>query len=235
MASPDCQTGTAIVSALENGSHTMRLGNGSRMSGDIQVRFCESAEVRLLRATLRCVFITRGSKRYAEKLREEIAQFLRKECSSELSVEKTHITHVRDGFTFLGFQLKCSIGKSGKIVPKIKVGQKGIQNFKQRIYDAAKNVTQHVSIAARIHRTSQVVRGWGEYFRIAHNYSAVAGRLDYFVHAVMRSMICRKMDIQTAKCYREYYTNGTFLYRKEEVLARLSHKTMKLNYPKPTP
>jgi RNA-directed DNA polymerase len=181
------------------------------------------------------VFITRGSKRYAENLREEIAQFLRKECSLKLSVEKTHITHVRDGFSFLGFQLECGIGKSGKIVAKIKVGQKGIQNFKKSIYDAVRNVTHHVSIAARIYRASQVVRGWGEYFRIAHNYSDVAYKLDYNVHAVMRSMICSKMDIHTAKCYREYYAKGTFHYRKWEVLARLSHKTMKLDYRNPMP
>jgi group II intron reverse transcriptase/maturase len=182
-----------------------------------------------------CVFITRGSKRYAERLREEIARFLHKECSLELSVDKTHITHVRDGFSFLGFLLRCGIGKSGKIVPKIKVGQKGIQNFKRRIYDATRNVAHHISIAARIHRASQVVRGWGEYFRIAHNYSSVANKLDYYVHAVMRSTICRRMDIHTAKCYREYYANGTFHYKREEVLARLSHKTTEIYYRKPKP
>jgi len=182
-----------------------------------------------------CVFITRGSKRYAESLREEIAQFLQKECSLELSVEKTHITHVRDGFSFLGFQLECSIGRKGKIVPKIRIGQKGIQNFKQGIYDVARNVAHHVSIATRIHRTSQVIRGWGEYFRIAHNYSEKAGNLDYFVHKVMLKTICRKMDITTAKCYREYLANGTVHYRNEEVLARLSQKTMKLDYRNPIP
>jgi RNA-directed DNA polymerase len=182
-----------------------------------------------------CVFITRGSKRYAEGLREEIAQFLQKECSLELSVEKTHITHVRDGFLFLGFQLGCGIGKSGKIVPKIKVGQKGIQNFKKGIYDAVRNVVQHTSIATRIYRASQVIRGWGEYFRMAHNYSKVANKLDYFVHGVMRKMICRKMDIHTARCYKEYYANGNFHYRKEEMLALLCQKTMKPYYSSPKP
>ena len=181
------------------------------------------------------VFITRGSKRYAERLREEIAQFLRKECSLELSAAKTHITHVRDGFSVLGFQLECSIGKSGRIVPKIKVGQKGIQNFKQGIYDAARNVAQHISIVTRICRVSQVVRGWGEYFRIAHNYSKVANKLDYFVHVVMLKMICSKMDIHTAKCYRNYFANGTFHYKNEVKLARLNHKTMTLYYRNPKP
>jgi hypothetical protein len=51
----------------------------------------------------------------------------------------------------------------------------------------------------------------------------------------MLKMICRKMDIHTAKCYREYLANGTFHYRNEVKLARLGHKTMKLDYRNPTP
>jgi len=199
-------------------------------------RKCRQPNVRFVRyADDWCVFITRCSRQYAESLREEIAAFLHKECSLVLSVDKTHVTHVRDGFSFLGFQLECSIGKAGKIVPKVKVGRKGIQNFKKRIYDVARNVAQHVSVAGRIFHVSQVVRGWGEYYRVAHNYPKVAGDLDYFVHVVMLKTICRKMDISTAKCYREYHANGTFHYRKEEKLARLSHKTVKLRQQNPKP
>ena len=35
----------------------MRLSDGSRMSGDIQVRFCESVGVRLPHATLRNIYV----------------------------------------------------------------------------------------------------------------------------------------------------------------------------------
>ena len=182
-----------------------------------------------------CLFITRGNKRYAEKLRDEIAVFLRKECGLELSTEKTHITHIRDGYDFLGFRLYCGIGQSGRIVPKIKVGLKGIQNFKTGIYDAIRNIPHHTSVAARIFRATQVIRGWGEYFRIAHNYSKIAGDLDNFVHIAMLKTICRKMDIHTAKCYREYHSNGTFHFKHEEILGKLSQKKLKLDYHNPNP
>ena len=182
-----------------------------------------------------CLFITRGNKRYAENLREEIAGFLRKECGLELSTEKTQITHVRDGFDFLGFRLRCGIGKNGSIVPKIKVGLKGIQNFKKGIYDAIRHIPHQTSVAARIHRATLVIRGWGEYFRVAHNYSKVAGDLDNFVHVAMLKTICRKMDIHTAKCYREYHANGTFHYKHEVILGKLSQKILKLEYRKPNP
>jgi RNA-directed DNA polymerase len=212
----------------EKGEYDKNAGIRTRYKNEINTRFVRYADDW-------CLFITRGSKRYAEKLREEIAVFLRKECGLKLSKEKTHITHVRDGFDFLGFRLKCGIGKSGKIVPKIKVGQKGIQNFKQGIYDAVRNITHHTSVAARIYRATQVIRGWGEYFRIAHNFSKVAGNLDNFVHVVMLKIICRKMDIHTAKCYREYHANGTFHYKNEEILGRLSNMAMNLYVPNPKP
>ncbi len=67
-----------------------------------------------------CVFVTRSKKTKAETLRDEIKEFLNQECNLELSVEKTHVTHVRDGFDFLEFRLICSTGRAGKMVPKIK-------------------------------------------------------------------------------------------------------------------
>lgn len=180
-----------------------------------------------------CVFITRGSRQYAEKLRNEIAIFLSNSCGLELSKEKTKITHVRDGFDFLGFQLSCGIGKRGNVVPKIKVGLKGIRNFKKGIDDAIRNVTHHTSVAARIYRANQVIRGWGEYFRVAHNFAKVASDMDNYVHIAMLKAICHKMDIHTAKCYREYFAKGTFHYKQEEFLGKMSKIKMKLDYRNP--
>ena len=56
-----------------------------------------------------CVFITRASKGYAMGVREKIRGFLRCECGLELSEEKTRITHVRDGFDFLGLDRKSVV------------------------------------------------------------------------------------------------------------------------------
>jgi RNA-directed DNA polymerase len=73
-----------------------------------------------------CVFVTRGSKQYAERLRDKIRDFLQAACGLELSVEKTHVTHVRDGFDFLGFRLIMGAARSGTNVPKILLGKKAV-------------------------------------------------------------------------------------------------------------
>ena len=72
------------------------------------VRFCRYADDW-------CVFLTRSNRERAERLRDEIRDFLRETCGLELSAEKTRITHVRDGYDFLGFNISLGVGKSGRV------------------------------------------------------------------------------------------------------------------------
>ena len=102
-----------------------KQGNEARRVG-----FRESPNLRFARyADDGCVFLTRANKRYAELLKEEISEYLLDRCGLELSMEKTKVTHVRDGFEFLGFKLEQGIGQRGKLVPKIKwdLPHKGIR------------------------------------------------------------------------------------------------------------
>ena len=82
------------------------MRRGAMRSGHPNVRFVRYADDW-------CVFITRGSKRYAERLRDRIREMLDRDCGVRLSDEKTRITHVRDGFDFLGFHMTLGIGQGG--------------------------------------------------------------------------------------------------------------------------
>ena len=182
-----------------------------------------------------CVFITRASKRYAEILREEIREFLHRECGLELSVEKTHVTHVQDGYDFLGFRLSRNIGQSGKQVPKIKIGQKALRNVKQRLNEAMRYRPHRESVALRLQRGSAVVRGWSEYFRIAHNFSACTGKLDNEAFWTAIKAICRKFDISTCAAMKRFYHNGRIQVDESCRLEKFSGFSMKLDYRGPEP
>ena len=80
-----------------------------------------------------CVCLTRANRKQAEKLRDEIRDFLRETCGLELSAEKTRITHVRDGYDFLGLNIFVGVGRSGNLIPKVKVGRKAITNIQTPI------------------------------------------------------------------------------------------------------
>jgi len=182
-----------------------------------------------------CVFITRASKRYAETLRDAIRSFLRRECGLELSLEKTHITHVHDGFDFLGFHLSHTVGQGGKRVPKIKVGQRALLNVQQRLNDAMRNRPHQESVALRLQRGSAVVRGWSEYFRIAHNFTDLAGTLDHHAHWIAVKAICRKFDIPTGTAMKRFYRNGRIQVDELCQLETFSGISMKLDYRGPEP
>ena len=182
-----------------------------------------------------CVFITRGSKRLAENLRERIRGFLRAVCGLELSVEKTHVTHVRDGFDFLGFRLTQGTGRNGKRVPKILIGPKAVPNLKKRLNEAMRHRPQQESVAMRVQRGSAVVRGWSEYYRIAHNFPRIAGTLDHHAFWIAAKAICRKLDITTAQCVKKYGSTGVIRVGESCHLERFSGKSMKLDYRGPEP
>jgi group II intron reverse transcriptase/maturase len=177
-----------------------------------------------------CVFLTRTNKHCAESLKEEIREFLQTNSGLELSVEKTQITHVRDGFEFLGFHLEQSIGQRGKLVPKIKVSQQSISNIRLRLNEASRYRPAQESIDARVQNVSAIVRGWSHYFKIAHNFSVVANKLDHTAHWAMVKGICRKNDISTKKVHSKFYFNGRIGVSPNRTLAQFSDIKMSLNY-----
>lgn len=181
------------------------------------------------------MFVTRGSKRYAENLRDEIRDFLDRTCGLRLSVEKTHVTHVRDGFDFLGFRLIQGPGQGGKPVPKIRIGLKALQNVRARLNEALRLRPQQESVALRLRRGSAVVRGWSEYFRIAHNFTDLAGTLDHQMFWIAVKALGRKFDITTAQCVRRYGSTGVIRLDESCHLETFSGKPMKLDYRGPEP
>jgi RNA-directed DNA polymerase len=177
-----------------------------------------------------CIFLKRANKHYAETLREEIREFLLDQCGLELSVEKTKVTHVRDGLEFLGFHLEQGIGQSGKLVPKIKIGQKAITNIRLRLNEVTRYRPSQESVDARVQNASAVIRGWSNYFKIAHNFSVVAGKLDHIAHWAMVRAISRKNDKSTKQVHRKFYFNGRIGVSPDRTIARFSDTKMSLDF-----
>ena len=50
-----------------------------------------------------------------------------------LSEEKTKVTHITEGFDFLGYRIIRSIGTRGKMVPKVLIPEKAIKQFRLKV------------------------------------------------------------------------------------------------------
>jgi RNA-directed DNA polymerase len=103
--------------------------------------------------------ITAGSKELLEhQVRPSLIDFLR-ERGLELSLEKTRITHLRDGFDFLGQNIRA-FGNKTIIQP----AKKNIAAFLSKVRLLI-NSHKQVSAAELIDRLNPLIRGWANYHR----------------------------------------------------------------------
>ena len=182
-----------------------------------------------------CVFITRANKQYAEALRDDIGKFLNKYCGLRLSEEKTLVTHVRDGFSFLGFDLKSAVGRSGNFVPKILISTKAKQRLNLRLNEAMRYRPAQESIVLRIERASAIIRGWANYYCIAHNFPRLTSTLEHWAFWIAVKAISRKLNIKSGKVLKRYYREGTIVIGEECRLERFRNTSVKLYVSKPKP
>ncbi len=135
----------------------------------------------LLRYADDWLLLTNGSKAEAYRLREEFQTFLADKLKLELSVEKTHITHVNNGFTFLGFHVRRYVSAHDR--PKLLVtpSQKAKQRLKTKVKEMTSRKRFRDSPLLKFSALNAVVRGWINYFRHC-NAKETAKELDFWLN-----------------------------------------------------
>lgn len=198
----------------------------ARKYGKVNVRFVRYADDW-------CIFITRASKRYAAALRDQIRDFIMDTAGLKLSVEKTRITHIRDEINFLGFRMSKGVGRRGNMVPKVKIGKKAVRNIRRRLTEAIRFRPHQESITLRTERATRLIRGWREYYRMAHNFHKLSGSLDHYAFWEMVKAVSKKLDISSAKVLKRYYRHGRFVVGDGCKLELFSGAELKLYVRKP--
>jgi group II intron reverse transcriptase/maturase len=125
--------------------------------------------------------LTNGGKPEAYRLRDEFQTFLVKELQLELAVEKTHVTHVNDGFDFLGFHVQRYV--SGHDRPKLLVtpNDKAQQRLKAKVKAMTASRRFRDAPLLKCSALNAVLRGWITYYRHS-NAKAIAKDLDFWVN-----------------------------------------------------
>ena len=121
------------------------------------------------------------------------------------------------------------------MVPKVRVGRKAITNIQRRLDKAIRYRPTQESTSVRLVRGSTVIRGWANYYKIAHNYSQVANGLDHQAFWIAVKAICRKADISAAKCLRRHRFGNTIGVHEDCTLARFADTAPSYYYATPKP
>jgi RNA-directed DNA polymerase len=102
---------------------------------------------------------------------EEVIQILKgwlKERGLELSPEKTRISHLTEGFDFLGFNIRHYRSRNTRTGWKllIKPSKESVQELKDKLRKTWYSLKGQ-NVSAIVRKLNPVIRGWANYYRIA--------------------------------------------------------------------
>jgi RNA-directed DNA polymerase len=149
------------------------------------------------------VAVWNGSRERALEIKAEIKTFLADELQLRLSEEKTLITHIDDGFDFLGYRVQgAKRWRDGQWCLFSRVATKSTRRFR----DAVKDILRYTFTdeVATFMALAGLIRGWGNYYAYAAE-SRLMDSLDGFIYQQLWSYCLRKNPQAGAKAvYRKY-------------------------------
>jgi RNA-directed DNA polymerase len=180
-------------------------------SNFLYVRYCDDF-----------VVLCNGTKAQALDMKEELKHVL-DHMGLKLSEEKTKITHITEGFKFLGYQVIREVGGRGKMVPKVRIPDSAIKRYRHAIRRILAPNTTRESTVAKIHATNQLTRGWCQYYRNTGSPADVFGKLSHELIWEMTHWLGRKYKISAPEVMKRY--------KREDKTMTLGTKTIALVLP----
>jgi RNA-directed DNA polymerase len=110
------------------------------------------------------VVVCNGTKDQAEALREELHGFLKADLKLNLSLEKTKITHLNDGFKYLGFWVQRKMGHKG-MTTKVLIPPESINKVIDKITEVTDPGTHQDSANTTILALNRIISGWFRYYQ----------------------------------------------------------------------
>jgi group II intron reverse transcriptase/maturase len=149
------------------------------------------------------VVFCNGTKAQAIAMKEELKAIL-DQLGLQLSEEKTKVTHITEGFTFLGYRIIRAIGGKGKMTPKVLIPASAIKRFQHAVRRIFAPSTTKESTVAKIQATNGLTRGWCQYYRNTSSPSDIFGKLSHELIWDMTHWLGRKYKISAPEVMTRY-------------------------------
>ena len=171
------------------------------------------------------VVLHNGTKAEAQSIKEEIGGFLNN-IGLTLSEDKTKITHITEGFQFLGCWIERSIGTRGVMVPKVLIPKSAIKRYLFKVREITAPNTHRESVAAKISALNRLTRGWCQYYSITSSTSQVFNKLNHELFWEMAHWLGRKYVLEMPAVMRKFRrqntlgTKATTLFMPDKIKTR---------------
>jgi RNA-directed DNA polymerase len=150
------------------------------------------------------VVIVKGTKAQAEEIREECRAFLEGELKLTLNMDKTHITHVNDGFVFLGHRIIRKRGAHGRMSVVTTIPKEKAKGFVRRLTETLSG-NHSVSTVDMIASLNQQLAGWAAFYKFTDFTAYVFRHIDYVVFWKLAHWLGRKYRSRIKPLMRKWY------------------------------
>jgi len=172
------------------------------------------------------VVLCNGTKAEAHAMKEELGALLGT-MGLQLSEEKTKVTHITEGFDFLGYRIIRSIGTSGKMAPKVLIPDKAIKKFQYTMRGILAPSTTSESTSAKMQAQNWLTRGWCEYYRCTSSPSEVFNRIGHELFWNMAHWLGRKYKLSMPAVMQRFEEGSTFRITTARLVIPSEYKAKK--------
>lgn len=137
------------------------------------------------------VMVVKGSKAQAEVIREECREFLEGKLKLTLNMDKTHVTHVNDGFIFLGHRIIRKRGPRGTMRPVTTIPKDKFRNFAHKLVEelSGNYSANKIDMVESLNRR---LAGWANFYQFTDYTAVIYGKLDRIVFWKLARWLARK-------------------------------------------
>ena len=149
------------------------------------------------------VIIVKGSKAHAEAIREECRVFLEGKLKLTLNMDKTHVTHVNDGFTFLGHRIIRKRGPLGTMRPVTTIPMDKFRNFAHKLVKEQSG-NYSVNKIDLVESLNRKLAGWANFYQFTDYTAVMYGKLDRIIFWKLAHWLARKYRTSIKSLMRQW-------------------------------
>jgi RNA-directed DNA polymerase len=155
------------------------------------------------------VVLCNGTKEQAHAMKEELGGLL-SSLGLQLSEEKTKVTHITEGFDFLGYRIMRSIGTSGKMIPKVLIPAKAITRICHAIRRMLAPNSTYESVKAKMIALNRLIRGWCAYYRCTNSPGSMFNKVGVELFWDMAHWLGKKYKLSMPRVMHRFREGNTF-------------------------
>jgi len=160
----------------EHWNHSIRMGQPKAVRENRQwkpaVAYCRYADD--------FVIIVKGTKAHAQAIREECRRELEDNLKLQLNMEKTKITHVNDGFVFLGHRIIRKRGRYGNMRVVTTIPRDKARNFAAKLTDLLSGNYSESKIGM-VEILNRKLKGWATFYNFVDFKAKIFSYIDRVV------------------------------------------------------